>query len=893
MIEEIIYTSAQKGLKAGSRGFCTVVSTAGMALNTAERLESMSGYRHAFPMQDPRAQQNPVNYSHVTLRIGGKNAHVISRVSDAGQDYSGRTNKLAHHLMFDDVSRFVAGPARLMVENGVLVTQWDGNVRNVPPRDLPVPALPKSVELKAWKAATGDSGWAGWVAEQLMKDKAPVSVIFSAGTDTLTLVREALDLLPPTQRWSITYCTYFTKLLAGTECQLRFVLDDTPEATALRNDARARVVDLTKGLGAAQGGPIVEQARTGRVLFGNSDIPELRISNRSQPQVQADPIRQVLPAPGRIEESLGSGSLPEIPTLNSRAPAIPVGSRSGPPDLFDEPIRKSRRWTWMLYAVGSLMLMGVASGVIYFVVFKTDRGPRGPAETPSVASNNAPIAKGDPRFEISTSPNSTESSGKQGDVAEVQESIPPGANAPAESVPPINAQPVEPERSDPFSLARKSQNTSDTLVFETPEPGSTNSTSFPLIVRSTDSIQVECVKSFLTQVKNTNQISIEYLKTSETQWNVRVGQEGSDKELWKCVGTVSLKKIEETGGAEAKGSHELDFSWVHGIPVDADIAFVRWCPLRISADGVTVGVLLRRPVVTDPIETREFLGNPQNKTYTFKTNPQDFPEMSAEKIEGLNMAVTMELPEEGQRRLTFILRDASPVKVVLVADPPLTECKNVDDVPKDNKLVTEFTFQIEYLPGMDTTITVTQQALLRALGMTDAEKGKLLKYTPPKGVSEITLPNTKFEGLAQVFRPLVELQDFNTWHIFSPFRKNALQKKAEGICQALEKFSNKMQDSKSSIPVAKADEKPDSQDKIARVKFDKILSEVKPLVETLKIEASEEAVTEYETEVVKTRKWIEECNITATVSATFEVEGGKPITVTFLETAIPKKGAAE
>ena len=31
MIEEIIYTSAQKGLKAGSRGFCTVVSTAGMA----------------------------------------------------------------------------------------------------------------------------------------------------------------------------------------------------------------------------------------------------------------------------------------------------------------------------------------------------------------------------------------------------------------------------------------------------------------------------------------------------------------------------------------------------------------------------------------------------------------------------------------------------------------------------------------------------------------------------------------------------------------------------------------------------------------------------------------------------------------------------------------------
>ncbi|MFN8709125.1 MAG: hypothetical protein ACK50J_20770, partial [Planctomyces sp.] len=45
MVEEIIYTSSEKGLKQGSRGFCTVVSTSGMGLNLAERLESMSGYR--------------------------------------------------------------------------------------------------------------------------------------------------------------------------------------------------------------------------------------------------------------------------------------------------------------------------------------------------------------------------------------------------------------------------------------------------------------------------------------------------------------------------------------------------------------------------------------------------------------------------------------------------------------------------------------------------------------------------------------------------------------------------------------------------------------------------------------------------------------------------------
>ena len=55
MSQEIIYTSAPQGLKPGSRGFCTVVSTSGMAKNLAERLESRSGYRHAYPAHHSRA----------------------------------------------------------------------------------------------------------------------------------------------------------------------------------------------------------------------------------------------------------------------------------------------------------------------------------------------------------------------------------------------------------------------------------------------------------------------------------------------------------------------------------------------------------------------------------------------------------------------------------------------------------------------------------------------------------------------------------------------------------------------------------------------------------------------------------------------------------------------
>jgi len=386
MIEEIIYTSAPKGLKAGSRGFCTVISTAGMAVNTAERLESMSGYRHAFPMQDPKAPLNPVNYSHVTLRIGGRNVHVISRVADAGQDYSGRTNKLAHHLVIDDVSQFIAGPVRLMAETGVLVSQWDGNTRNVPSRNLPIPAIPQSIELQAWKAIIGDSGWAGWVAEQLMKDKTPVSVIFAAGTDTFSLVREVLDLLPPSQRWSITFSTYFTKMLAGTECQLRFVLDDTPEATALRNDARAKVVDLTSTLKPAIGGPIVTQARGGRIVAVDSPPP-----------VQRQPA-----APGRPAASSRVGQAPvekdtsiDIPALRSPLPDMPeFQSPALPPAIanpFDSkrPTKKRSFGCWK-YVVISLVLLAASSLATVFVMRQTKHV----AEATKVATNAPTVISG-------------------------------------------------------------------------------------------------------------------------------------------------------------------------------------------------------------------------------------------------------------------------------------------------------------------------------------------------------------------------------------------------------------------------------------------------------------------------------------------------------------------
>jgi len=370
MNKEIIYTSAEAGLKKGSRGFCTVVSTAGMGANLAERLESMSGYRHAFALHDPNVAHNPVNYAHVTTRLAGQKLNVLSRIADAGQDYSGRTNKLAHHIVVDDPAALPSGPARILADPTAFVREWDGKVGTRPARSLTNPQMPESIPLTAWQKVAGDEGWAGHVAEQLLKSRAPVHVIFPAGTDTLALLMEVLDLVPVPNRWAITFSTYFTRLQAGTECQLRFVLDGTTEATALRNDARAKVIDLTTSLPAATGGALVQSARAG-VLQQKAAEPVVKKSksvagpNQAPQAVSDDELESLL------DGESSSASSPRS-TRAARRPPVPAGALR-PSSRLDEAFRRpaSGRGTWLIGALVAVLLLALGGVGIWVVVQNT------------------------------------------------------------------------------------------------------------------------------------------------------------------------------------------------------------------------------------------------------------------------------------------------------------------------------------------------------------------------------------------------------------------------------------------------------------------------------------------------------------------------------------------
>ena len=194
MSQELHYTSVPRGLKAGSRGFCTVAHSDGLSQSLLERLEGLSGYRPRFKPNDPNEGLNPVVWSH--LRLTNPSVSVLSRVGPAGLDYTGRENKYAHHVVLDSGEQPAGGPAWLLARPGFMQSSWPGTPQVLSAgRPVPLGDQPSAV-CRAWAEQAGDAGWAGVVAESFLNDpKRPVVLIYDPGADVLVALRRGFVAL--------------------------------------------------------------------------------------------------------------------------------------------------------------------------------------------------------------------------------------------------------------------------------------------------------------------------------------------------------------------------------------------------------------------------------------------------------------------------------------------------------------------------------------------------------------------------------------------------------------------------------------------------------------------------------------------------------------------------
>lgn len=337
MIEEVINTSAPRGLSAGSRGFCVVAATQGMSNALIERVESLSGYRYYFDSTGSQSLLNRPCFSHLLLKGAGGNRSLLSRIAPAPADYSGRTNRLAHHIIVPIDERPPAGPALTASTPGVFTTQWTGDPRTLAPnRRLPITAPQNAAPCHAWEKATGDAGWAGRLLELIDPVLAkPVFIICPNDVDPLILMTEVCNLLPPESRWQVTFSTcYGGDLGPDTVCQFRF-LPATPDAVRIALAAfGAIVLDLVALRSeAAPSSAAAAAARLGELYGGTSAASVKAILRPAQPQPArvASVLTESLPLPGEEDVIVlqAESYTPPVPSESiSRGQSVARGTGS-------------------------------------------------------------------------------------------------------------------------------------------------------------------------------------------------------------------------------------------------------------------------------------------------------------------------------------------------------------------------------------------------------------------------------------------------------------------------------------------------------------------------------------------------------------------------------------
>jgi len=307
MAQELIYTSASRGLLPGSNGFCTVARTAGMSPVLVKLLESRSGYRHLFPPQSEKAGLNPVNWVHGTIRLGQTPTHILSRIGDAGLDYTKRSNMVAHHLILGPDELSACGPAAILAQSDLRQSGWD-----LPPTEFPqervipnllsnppVNPIPGALWCVHWEQAAGDAGWGGVLAESVLQSRS-ACVLYEPQTDLLPLFAESIALVPELLRWKITFSTYVREVPPGATFLWKGILAGTPEAEQVRATKGILLIDLTaihhSTVTPKDNSAFVKVARTGIVapppiedesqsVFAPPPIPEMAGSGPMAPPV--------------------------------------------------------------------------------------------------------------------------------------------------------------------------------------------------------------------------------------------------------------------------------------------------------------------------------------------------------------------------------------------------------------------------------------------------------------------------------------------------------------------------------------------------------------------------------------------------------------------------------
>ena len=158
MAQQLIFTSTPQGLEPGRTGYCTVARHKDLRHRLVRELERLSVY-------DFGQQQGGNRVTISTFRkiiLGSEEFYVLTKICDAGLDYTNRTNYLAHHLVLDGFEIATCpSPAEIFLNWKGWKSNWDEGPRYLSPgEEISLSGYKSSglVPCKNWLSFTNDPG---------------------------------------------------------------------------------------------------------------------------------------------------------------------------------------------------------------------------------------------------------------------------------------------------------------------------------------------------------------------------------------------------------------------------------------------------------------------------------------------------------------------------------------------------------------------------------------------------------------------------------------------------------------------------------------------------------------------------------------------------------------
>lgn len=236
MPQQLIYTSAPRGLVAGRSGYCSVARSTAMREPLILQLERFSYYQH---LSLSGGRERPI-FAYRIVDIRGSRFHVLSRIQDAGLDFTGRTNFIAHHLVFTpEEIRQHATPPVILRDWTSWAKSWTKEPQMLQDEnwsELSALASGTNIPAQTWQRLTGDAvnGYG------LLEARAGASfrVDDTTDEDVLKLFAESLELLEVrdarrdfrASSWNYTFTTSMQEQDNPADFRWRCFHSDNPAA---------------------------------------------------------------------------------------------------------------------------------------------------------------------------------------------------------------------------------------------------------------------------------------------------------------------------------------------------------------------------------------------------------------------------------------------------------------------------------------------------------------------------------------------------------------------------------------------------------------------------------------------------------------------------------------